>query len=91
MTANISFAGSCAVMTGTKSKRQLGAGIPPKKREADDAQKERKHLSLQRVERIAQTGLRHHDNPKTSKSSIIRIPKRRNGAWRHRQGAADLR
>ena len=29
---------------------------------------------MQRVEGIAQTGLRHPDNPKTSQSSIIRSP-----------------
>ena len=33
-----------------------------------------KRLSLLRVERAAQTGLRHPDNPKTRKPSIIRSP-----------------
>ncbi len=33
-----------------------------------------KRIPLQRVEGIAQTGLRHPDNPKTSQSSIIRSP-----------------
>ena len=33
-----------------------------------------KCIPLQRVERIAPTGLRHPDNPKTCKSSIIRSP-----------------
>ena len=35
---------------------------------------EQKCISLQRVERSAQTGLRHPDNPKSRKPSIIRSP-----------------
>ncbi|MBQ6730138.1 MAG: hypothetical protein IJQ83_08415, partial [Bacteroidales bacterium] len=46
----------------------------PQKNEHKACHIKLKCIPLQRVEGIAQTGLRHPDNPKTSQSSIIRSP-----------------
>ena len=43
----------------------------PSKNEPNVRQIEKKHLPLHRVERTAQMGLRHPDNQKTRKPSII--------------------
>ena len=57
-----------------KANKPLIHTYKPSKNEQKVCQIEQKYISLQRVERIAQTGLWHPYNPKTSKSSIIRSP-----------------